>query len=113
MRDETHCLFVYGSLAPGRTYEHVLSALGGTWQAGMVKGYLELQGWGAQIGYPGLVLDEGGEEIQGYIFSSDGLAAFWEELDDFEGEQYQRVMAKVYKDDGSSTRAHVYVLRLG
>lgn len=107
----TQNLFVYGTLAPGRPNEHVLSALGGTWQPGTVKGHLKQRGWAAEMGYPALVLDEDGEEIKGFIFSSEHLAERWDALDDFEGEQYKRVLAEVYLDDGSSTEAYIYVLR--
>jgi gamma-glutamylcyclotransferase (GGCT)/AIG2-like uncharacterized protein YtfP len=63
------------------------------------------------MGYPGLVLDEAGEEIKGFIFSSEHLAEHWDALDDFEGAQYKRVLAEVYLDDCSSTEAYIYVLR--
>ncbi len=107
----TQNLFVYGTLAPGRPNEHVLTALGGIWQPATVKGHLKPQGWGAEMGYPGLVLDESGEEIKGFIFSSDHLGEHWDVLDDFEGEQYRRVLTEVHRSDGSSTEAHIYVLR--
>ncbi len=107
----TQNLFVYGTLAPGRPNEHVLTALGGTWQPATVKGHLKQLGWGAEMGYPGLVLDEAGEEIKGFIFSSEHLSEHWDALDEFEGEQYKRVLTEVYLDDGSSTEAHIYVLR--
>ena len=104
-------LFVYGTLAPGRPNEHVLTPLGGAWQPATVKGQLEQQGWGAAMGFPGLVLDEAGEEISGFLFTSENLDSFWDTLDDFEGEQYERVLADVYLHDGSSVETYVYVLR--
>ena len=107
----TQNLFVYGTLAPGRPNEHVLAALGGTWRPATVRGHLKPWGWGAEMGYPGLVLDESGEEITGFIFSSDHLGEHWDELDDFEGEQYRRVLTEVQTSHGSSTEAHIYVLR--
>ena len=109
----TQNLFVYGTLAPGRPNEHILSAIGGTWQPATVKGHLKQQGWGAEMGYPGLILDEAGEEVNGFIFSSGNLSEHWDALDEFEGEQYKRVLAEVYLDGGSSTEAHIYVLRRG
>ena len=107
----TQNLFVYGTLAPGRPNEHVLTALGGSWQSATVKGHLKQRGWGAEMGYPGLVLDEAGEEIKGFIFASEHLGEHWDTLDDFEGAQYKRVLAEVYLDGGNSTEAHIYVLR--
>ena len=48
-------LFVYGTLAPGKPNEHVLSGYSGTWVVGSVKGKLYEQGWDAALGFPGLV----------------------------------------------------------
>lgn len=107
----THNLFVYGTLAPGRNNEHVLTNIGGTWEPGAVKGHLKDEGWGAKIGYPGIVLDEAGEDINGYIFSSNNLDKHWDELDEFEGVEYQRVIVEVQKKDSSLVKAFIYVLR--
>lgn len=63
------------------------------------------------MGYPGLVSDEAGEAVSGYIFSADGLVDFWPALDEFEGAQYVRVLVDAYLDDGNSVEAFVYVLR--
>ena len=43
-------LFVYGSLAPGRPNEHVLSEVEGSWETASVTGSLRQEGWGAAIG---------------------------------------------------------------
>ncbi len=107
----THNLFVYGTLAPGRNNEHLLANIGGTWEPGAVKGHLKDEGWGAKIGYPGIVLDEAGEDINGYIFSSNNLDKHWDELDEFEGGEYQRVIVEVQKKDSSLIEAFIYVLR--
>ncbi len=66
-------LFVYGTLIPGGPNEHVLSAIGGTWEPATVTGYLKEHGWGAKMGYPVIVLDEAGQDINGFIFSSNNL----------------------------------------
>jgi gamma-glutamylcyclotransferase (GGCT)/AIG2-like uncharacterized protein YtfP len=58
----TQCLFVYGTLGPGRPNEHVLSVIGGTWKEASVNGYLKPLGWSAELGYPGIVLDDTGDE---------------------------------------------------
>ena len=107
----THNLFVYGTLAPGRNNEHVLTNIGGTWEPAAVKGHLKDEGWGAEMGYPGIVLDEAGEDIQGYIFSSNNLDKHWDDLDEFEGEEYKRVLVEVQKKDSSLIEAFIYVLR--
>lgn len=103
-------LFVYGTLAPGRSNSHLLEAIGGTWRPARVRGTLHAEGWGATLGYPALVLDEEGGEVEGSVFSSERLADHWERLDRFEGEAYERVSTEVALDDGSKIKAWVYVL---
>ena len=107
----TQKLFVYGSLGPGRPNEQILASIGGTWQPAKVKGRLEPRGWGAAMGFPGLVLDEAGSVIQGFLFTSENLDQHWASLDDFEGEHYQRILTKVHLEDGSSTEAYLYALK--
>ena len=104
-------LFVYGSLQPGGPNEHVLAAIGGEWQAAVVRGVLIEVGWGARIGFPGMLIDDEGDEIAGHVFSSPRLAAFWDELDAFEGPEYERQLTVVTLQDGSKVSAHAYVLR--
>lgn len=106
----TQRLFVYGSLAPGRQNEHILASLGGTWQPATVRGRLKMEGWGANLGFPGLVLDPAGQEVQGLIFASEKLANFWPELDEFEGEQYARVPVEAALAEGGTVAAYIYVL---
>lgn len=81
-----HRLFVYGTLAPRRPNAHVLADVPGTWVPATVAGRLLPEGWGAAIGYPGIVLDEHGDEVHGLVFSSERLAEHWARLDEFEGE---------------------------
>ena len=104
-------LFVYGTLGPGRPNEHVLSAIGGRWEEASVNGHLEPQGWGAELGYPGIVLDDAGDEVEGYLYSSDKLDDHWDELDDFEGEEYKRVLITVRTKDRMAVEAYIYILR--
>lgn len=106
-------LFVYGTLAPGQPNEHVVSGLNGTWLAGSVKGELKQIGWGANMGYPGLVLNHQGAQIHGLVLTTDKLADFWGELDAFEGEEYQRVITSVLMDTGEAIEAYVYALAPG
>jgi gamma-glutamylcyclotransferase (GGCT)/AIG2-like uncharacterized protein YtfP len=107
----THRLFVYGTLAPGRPNAHVLADVPGKWEPATVIGKLFQEGWGAAAGYPGIVLDERGGEIEGLLFSSDELAEQWARLDEFEGEGYERVVTKAKLKDGSVVPAYVYRLR--
>lgn len=103
-------LFVYGTLAPGQPNEHIVSGLNGTWLPGSVRGDLKQIGWGANMGYPGLVLNHQGAQIHGLVLSTDKLADFWGELDAFEGEEYQRVITPVVMESGETIEAYVYAL---
>ena len=101
-------LFVYGTLAPGRPNDHVLADIGGTWEPATVKGRLLQEGWGAAAGYPGIILDEQADDVEGFLFSSDQLAAHWPRLDEFEGQGYERVLTKAKRKDGTPVDAFVY-----
>ena len=102
-------LAVYGSLAPGRVNHGRLAGLAGTWTKGSVKGRLLSAGWGAALGFPGLVLDPDGEDVEVFLLSSADLPGRWPELDAFEGSGYRRAVAEVQTADGALD-AFVYVL---
>ena len=104
-------LFVYGTLAPGRPNEHVLAQVPGTWEPATVRGTLLQEGWGAAVGYPGIVLDNRGSEVHGFIFSSEELSAHWARLDQFEGDGYERVVTPAVLGDGTVVEAHIYALK--
>ncbi len=104
-------LFVYGSLQPGGSNEHILADLKGEWKPGFVKGKLLKKGWGSAIGYPGLILDETEDEVSGYVFTSEKLSGKWDFLDKFEGEEYERKVTTVYLNDGEQVKAYVYAVR--
>lgn len=107
--DDLPRLAVYGTLAPGKPNHGLLAHLPGRWFAGVVRGGLRNAGWGAALGYPGLVLDDDGDEIDVQILESAGLATEWERLDAFEGPGYRRVMVDARTSAGSAT-AYIYVL---
>jgi hypothetical protein len=50
-------LATYGTLAPGHENHGQLSDLSGRWLVGHVRGSLVEAGWGAKLGYPGMILD--------------------------------------------------------
>ncbi|MDJ0918403.1 MAG: gamma-glutamylcyclotransferase [Woeseiaceae bacterium] len=104
-------LFVYGSLQPSKENAFRLERIGGQWIKGSIRGTLLDRGWGAGIGFPAVILDDEGQEISGYLFRSGGLDAAWPELDEFEGEDYRRVLAAVSLSNGESVQAFVYELR--
>lgn len=104
-------LFVYGTLGPGRPNEAVLLKIGGAWAPACLRGNLVQAGWGADMGFPGLVIAEDGEEIHGHVFISENLAEQWGALDEFEGREYRRVLTRVTLADGQQASAYVYALR--
>ena len=103
-------LFVYGTLAPGRPNEHILARVPGKWEPATVTGRLVQEGWGAAEGYPAIVLDQRGGEVEGFVFSSDNLTEHWNRLDEFEGENYERVLTTAKLKDGSPVEAYIYKL---
>ncbi|MFA1671553.1 gamma-glutamylcyclotransferase [Rhizobium mongolense] len=102
-------LATYGSLAPGRVNHDQLAGLEGTWRKGTVRGTLVESGWGAALGFPGLLLDEGGAAVDVLLFESLDLPDHWERLDAFEGAGYRRERAKISTPDGQ-LEAFIYVL---
>lgn len=107
----TQRLFVYGTLRPGQRNEHMLNVIGGTWEEAYAHGHLKQLGWGAEYGYPGIVLDPQGDEVSGYIFSSENFDAHWERLDAFEGDEYERILVMVKTRDDRDVEAFIYALR--
>jgi gamma-glutamylcyclotransferase (GGCT)/AIG2-like uncharacterized protein YtfP len=103
-------LFIYGSLQPGGPNEHVLAGIPGQWQPAVVRGILVNAGWGASLGYPGLVLGECGQEVHGQIFTSTELGPKWAELDQLEGDEYVRTKLSAFLLDGKKVVAHAYLL---
>ena len=106
-------IFVYGTLGPDRPNEHVLKAIGGVWENATVRGKLRQEGWGAEMGYPGINLDENGKEVEGFLFTSENLSSHWKVLDNFEGEGYERVITQAKLEDGSMVDTYIYVLLAG
>lgn len=89
-----------GTLMPGKPNHHERSALEGSWLDGTVRGNVLNDGWGAALGYPGLILDEHGPDVQvpdvqAKVLESADLPAHWPRLDAFEGPGYRRVVVPV------------------
>jgi gamma-glutamylcyclotransferase (GGCT)/AIG2-like uncharacterized protein YtfP len=103
-------LATYGSLAPGGPNHHLLDGLDGRWLEGVVYGRLVDAGWGADLGYPALILDPSGSAIPVEVFESIDLGDSWSRLDDFEGPGYERVVTSVRTSAGD-VDASIYVLR--
>lgn len=75
-----------------------------------VLGILRHEAWGAQLGYPGIILDDNGEEVQGFVFITTELDTILPVLDVFEGNGYQRVLTQAKLSDASIILAYIYTL---
>lgn len=109
MREADTRLATYGTLGPGRPNHGQLSDLPGRWLTGRVRGSLVEAGWGAEAGYPALVLDDDGSLVDVDVFESAELPWHWDRLDAFEGSEYRRVAVDVATDEGVLP-ASIYVL---
>lgn len=105
-------LAVYGTLAPGRVNHGQLAGLRGSWRTGTVRGFLNPAGWAERIGFPGLVLDPQGADVDVHLFESADLPTHWSRLDEFEGRDYRRTLARVSTPDGD-VDAWIYVIAAG
>lgn len=104
-------LFVYGTLAPGEVNAAQLAQVAGHWQQASVTGYYDVMGWGKTQGYPGVVLDPGGESIAGWLLTSSQLHRHWPRLDRFEGSRYRRQIVRVRTATGKQLRAYIYCVK--
>jgi gamma-glutamylcyclotransferase (GGCT)/AIG2-like uncharacterized protein YtfP len=102
-----HRLATYGTLGPGGPNHHQLSTLKGRWSRGFVRGRLVAAGWGADLGFPAIVLDPEGSQVDVEVFESLDLPDHWDRLDKFEGAAYARVVATVHTPDGA-VQAYIY-----
>lgn len=93
-------LAVYGSLAPGRANHHRIAHLPGRWRSGTVHGELAQRGWGAAIGFAGLIWNPAGPEVPVQLLESPALPEAWATLDSFEGADYRRILAPVRTPEG-------------
>ena len=104
-----HRLAIYGTLAPGRSNHDQISMIEGNWFEGTVRGWLSEDGWGATLGFPGLKLDPEGDPVPVQVLESPELPEHWARLDEFEGAEYARVVARVETHNGV-IEASIYVV---
>lgn len=105
-------LFVYGTLAPGQPNAHILGGVKGEWERGFVWGKLFDEGWGTELGCPGIRLQEQEQKVEGQIFSSAHLDRLWPELDAFEGDGYERVLSTAFTDrNPDGVEVFIYALK--
>ncbi len=96
----SHRLAIYGTLAPGRVNHHHVADIVGHWLKGEVRGRLLEAGWGADLGYPGIILDETEDEVEVFVLESPDLPEHLPRLDEFEGEEYLRRVVRVQTKTG-------------
>ncbi len=85
----------YGSLAPGEVNHHMVAECEGTWSEGYVRGDLEHTGWGAEHGFPVLTWRAEGKRVKVKLLRSNELPYEWDNLDEFEGNDYRRILVPV------------------
>ncbi len=106
-------LIIYGSLAPNCINHNQVEHIVGQWRKGVIQGTLEKIGWGADLGYWGYrkTNSELDTAIDAFILFSDELPAHYAALDDFEGEEYERILAIFELDNGEVGVGNIYALR--
>jgi gamma-glutamylcyclotransferase (GGCT)/AIG2-like uncharacterized protein YtfP len=103
-------LAVYGSLAPGKKNHNVIAGMEGRWRNAVLRGSLLNEGWGAGEGFPGFLWDGTSTPVAALVFSSAELPHYWLRLDEFEGEEYQRILAPAEIESGEIEICNVYAL---
>lgn len=97
-------LACYGSLQPGGAGFTALGPAGhGHWQACEVRGYLQELGQ-----YKVMKLDVTAPFVAMQLLTSDALPACWPQIDDYEGQAYQRVLCTAHTASGP-VEAYIYV----
>lgn len=102
-------LIIYGTLAPGRSNHSEVENIKGEWKKGMVKGKLLTVG----DGYVAFQHAQTGEEenIEAFVLFSEEWMDNWCCLDEFEGEDYLRILAKYELNNGEIGIGNIYASR--
>lgn len=95
-------LIVYGSLAPGGPNNFMLARLEGTWIKCVIRGRM-----GKYRGFKVFKFDPDGDEHQAWLFSSPLLPRKFPDLDDYEGDEYRRILIPAVIDD-QEILAYIY-----
>jgi gamma-glutamylcyclotransferase (GGCT)/AIG2-like uncharacterized protein YtfP len=95
-------LIVYGSLMPGDLYHFLLADLPGTWEQCVIRGRMGKYG-----GFKAFRYDAAGPEHPAWLLTSPALPGRFPELDEFEGEGYERVVIPA-QVNGRCRMAQVY-----
>jgi gamma-glutamylcyclotransferase (GGCT)/AIG2-like uncharacterized protein YtfP len=87
-------LIVYGSLAPGETNHFLLTGLVGEWHPCQIRGHMC-----NYRGFKSFRYDHKGLKHPAWLLISLELPRVIAELDDFEGEEYERIIIPAQVDD--------------
>ena len=105
--DDSTRLAVYGTLAPGQCNHHIIAPLKGSWTAGLVRGILHNPDWATAGGFPNFTHDPNAAEVPVHVLESPDLISHWERLDQFEGNEYRRIVVPVVTAKGT-VKANIY-----
>lgn len=95
-------LIIYGSLAPGGSNNFMFKGVEGNWHKCLICGHM-----GRWRGFKSFKFDPDGQEYVAWMFESPVLPQMYPDLDDFEGEEYQRVLIPARVGD-QWVIAHIY-----
>ncbi len=95
-------LVVYGSLAPGGVNNFILARLGGSWVRCTIRGRIRMY-----RGFRAFKFDPAGPEHPAWLFTSPALREKFPDLDDFEGDDYRRIIIPV-QVGGQEILANIY-----
>lgn len=111
-------LCVYGTLRTGEENHHLMEPLNGQWHDVTYPGYFSAPD--DSYDYPRIAWTPAGDINPGELVISDKLPRHWAALDDFEGEDYCRLLTIVQASSGpmianiygfiSSTRTHLLMM---
>lgn len=105
-------LFIYGTLKPGEANEHILQPVEEKFVKATLKGYTFDTEWEKSFGYPGITKGNVKDKINSYLFSSDNLSKYWDDLDAFETHAYKRIKVQVHLTNNTIAIAFVYIINL-
>jgi len=88
----------------------MLADLDGAWSEGVIRGHRVEAGWGNTEGYPAFRPDPNGDDVAVHLFESRDLPAHWARLDEFEGDEYERIVVEV-RCGNRTLLANVYASR--
>lgn len=101
-------LIIYGTLAPNRSNHAEVQNIKGEWKKGIVKGKL----LNVSDGYVAFKHTQTGEQesIEAFVLFSEELNDNWSRLDEFEGDDYRRILAKYELNNGEIGIGNIYAI---